>query len=178
MALRPRLIRPVLALCTALAATATVLTPAAHADTYRTATSSGWGPNWSAGAANAEANARAELNRQAAQAGEVCPNVTTSSTHVYTAPDGSAYVFQGTASGTCVPQPPAPTYPVPRTETRQAGGATSSAAIQAGHQAARAAILAVGVSCTGWTTTSNLVWAAPGSVWYIYDVTVSANCTN
>ncbi|MEV0390533.1 hypothetical protein [Nonomuraea sp. NPDC050643] len=192
MALRPRhlpetlrtgrrLLRFVLALVLALAATATALTPAAYADTYRTATSTGSGPNWSAGAANAEANARAALNQQAVQAGEVCPNVSVSSTHVYTAPDGSAYIFQATASGTCVsqpPPPPPPSYTVPRTETRQAGGATTYAAIQSGSQAARAAILAVGVACTGWTTTTALVWAAPGSVWYIYDVTVSATCTN
>jgi hypothetical protein len=168
----------------ALAATMVVAAPPAHADTYRTATSSGSGPSWSAGAANAEANARAELNRQAAQAGEVCPSVSTSSTLVYTAPDGSAYVFQGTASGTCVtqppppPPPPPPSYTVPRSETRQAGGATSNAAIQNGHQAARAAILAVGVACTNWNTTSAFVWGAPGSVWYIYNVTVTATCTN
>ncbi|MEV0632294.1 hypothetical protein [Nonomuraea wenchangensis] len=152
----------------------------AYADTYRTATSTGSGATRAAGAANAEANARAELNRQAAQAGEVCPSVSVSSSLVYTAPDGSAYVYQATASGTCVTQTPAPqpSYPVPRSETRQAGGSTPSAAVQAGSQAARAAILAAGGSCTGWTTTSALVWAAPDSSWHVYDVTVSASCTN
>ncbi|MEV5555013.1 hypothetical protein AB0L44_15295 [Nonomuraea wenchangensis] len=49
---------------------------------------------------------------------------------------------------------------------------------QAGSQAARAAILAVGGSCTGWTTTSALVWAAPDSSRHVYDVTVSASCAN
>ncbi|MGW0804822.1 hypothetical protein [Nonomuraea sp. NPDC002799] len=170
------LLRPLLVLALATA-TALIVAPA-RADTYRTATASGSGPTWYAGAANAEANARAALNQQAAQAGETCPSVSASATHVYTAPDGSAYVFQATASGTCVPQPPPPSYTVPRSETRQAGGANSTIAIQNGSQAARAAILAAGVACTGWTTTAALVWSAPGSVWYIYDVTVSATCTN
>ncbi|MET9251572.1 hypothetical protein [Nonomuraea sp. NPDC003709] len=170
----PRHLLPALA----LAAAVTLASPPAHADTFRTASSSGWGPSWSAGQANAEANARAELNRQAAQAGEVCPSVSVTSAHVYTAPDGSAYVFNATASGTCVPQPPGPSYPVARSETRQGSGATSGAAVQNGAQAARAAVLAAGVNCVNWTTTSALVWAAPGSVWYIYDVTVSANCTD
>ncbi|MGA4988104.1 hypothetical protein [Nonomuraea bangladeshensis] len=163
----------------ALLLSAAVAVPvAAYADTYRTATSTGSGATRAAGAADAEANARAELNRQAAQAGEVCPSVSVSSSLVYTAPDGSAYVYQATASGTCVTQPPQPSHPVPRSATRQAGGATPSAAVQAGSQAARAAILAAGGSCTGWATTSALVWAAPDSSWYVYDVTVSASCTD
>ncbi len=108
----------------------------------------------------------------------MCPSVSVSSSLVYTAPDGSAYVYQATASGTCVTQTPAPSYPVPHSETRQAGGSTPSAAVQAGSQAARAAILAAGGSCTGWTTTSALVWAAPDSSRHVYDVTVSASCAN
>ncbi|MFC4116854.1 hypothetical protein [Nonomuraea zeae] len=65
-----------------------------------------------------------------------------------------------------------------RSETRQGGGATAGAAIQNGTQAARAAVLAAGVACANWQTTSAFVWAAPGGVWHIYDVTVSATCTN
>ncbi|GAA3567333.1 hypothetical protein GCM10022419_055110 [Nonomuraea rosea] len=166
----------------ALALAAAVVTgPSAYADTYRTATASGSGPSWSAGTTNAENNARAALNQQAAQVGEVCPSVSVSSTHVYTAPDGSAYIFYATASGTCVtapPPPPPPSYTVPRSETRQGGGATASAAIQNGAQAARSAVLAAGVACTNWQTASTFVWAASGGVWHIYDVTVSATCTN
>ncbi|MFD0664766.1 hypothetical protein [Thermocatellispora tengchongensis] len=103
--------------------------------------------------------------------------MTTTSTHVYTAPDGSAYVFSATASGTCVPQPQ-PAYTVPRSATRQGGGTSSTAAIQAGSQAARADILAAGVACANWSTTSTPVYTAPGGAWYIYNVTVSAMCTN
>ncbi|MGW0203268.1 hypothetical protein [Nonomuraea sp. NPDC003201] len=81
----------------ALAAAVTLASPPAHADTFRTASSSGWGPSWSAG----QANARAELNRRAAQAGEVCPSVSVTSTHVYTAPGGAWYIYDVTVSANC-----------------------------------------------------------------------------
>jgi hypothetical protein len=86
----------------ALLLSAAVAVPvAAYADTYRTATSTGSGATRAAGAADAEANARAELNRQAAQAGEVCPSVSASSSLVYTAPDSSWYVYDVTVSASC-----------------------------------------------------------------------------
>ncbi|MFC6086193.1 hypothetical protein [Sphaerisporangium aureirubrum] len=154
------------------------LSPAvAHADTYRTASSSGSGPSHSAGAANAAGNARAALNSQAAAAGEVCPSVTTTTTHVYTAPDGSAYVYNATASGWCAPPPPSP-YTVPRSATAQGGGSSSSAAQSNGAAAARSAVLAAGVACTGWSYSYSTVYIAPGGAWYIYNVTANALCTN
>ncbi|WP_043613988.1 hypothetical protein [Nonomuraea candida] len=93
-----------------------------------------------------------------------------------TAPAAAAAT--GAAQGPRTVQAQVAEFTVQRTETRQAGGVTPYAAKQAGAAEARAAILAAGVSCTGWTTTSALVWAAPGSVWYIYDVTVTALCTH
>jgi hypothetical protein len=150
----------------------------AHADTYRTAGASGHGPNHAAGSAAAQANARAALAAQARDAGEVCPSVTSSASHVYTAPDGSAYVYWGTASGWCVPAPPPPSYTVPRSATRRGEGRTAGAAHTAGIQAARAAILAVGVDCANWTSSASYVYAAPDGSWHIYDMTVGALCTN
>jgi hypothetical protein len=150
----------------------------AHADTFRTATASGHGPTYAAGSAAAQANARAALAAQARQAGEVCPSVTSSASHVYTAPDGSAYVFSGTASGWCVPAPPPPSYTVPRSATRRGEGRTAAAAHTAGNQAASAAILAVGIDCTNWTSSASYVYVAPDGSWHIYDMTVSALCAN
>lgn len=150
---------------------------AAQANTWRSATSTGWGPSPSAGQSNATANARAALNSLAASLGETCTNVTVSTPrHLYTAPDGSAWIYEATATGYCTPAPPPPSYTVPRSATQQGGGSSSSAAIQNGSQAARAAILAVGVDCTNWATTSSHVYTAPGGAWYIYNVTVTALC--
>lgn len=82
---------------------------AAHADTWRSATSTGWGPSPSSGQANATANARAALNSLAASFGERCTNVTVSTPrHLYTAPDGSAWIYEATATGYCVTFAPAP----------------------------------------------------------------------
>ncbi|MEU8203413.1 hypothetical protein [Streptosporangium sp. NPDC049046] len=170
-----------LALVVALALTvgAVLFAPAALAATFRSATSSGWGPSPAAGKSAAENNARAELNQQAAAAGEVCSGVSVTTRHLYTAPDGSAWIYEATASGNCeVPSSTPPSYTVPRTETQQAGGASPSAAIANGSQAARAALLAAGQACTGYSTTSSLVYSAPGGAWWIYNVTVSATCTH
>jgi hypothetical protein len=154
-----------------------LLPTAAHADTYRTASSSGSGPSPSAGAANAAGNARAALNSQAAAAGEVCPSITTTTTHVYTAPDGSAYVYNATASAWCAPAPPSP-YTVPRSATAQGGGSSSHVAQSNGAAAARAAVLSAGVDCGNWTYSYSIVYIAPGGAWYIYNVTANALCTN
>ncbi|MER6831470.1 hypothetical protein ABT352_36145 [Streptosporangium sp. NPDC000563] len=171
-----------LALVVALALTvgAVLFAPAALAATFRSATSSGWGPSPAAGKSAAENNARAELNQQAAAAGEVCSGVSVTTRHLYTAPDGSAWIYEATASGNCeVPSStPPPSYTVPRTETQQAGGASPSVAVANGSQAARAALLAAGQACTGYSTTSSLVYSAPGGAWWIYNVTVSATCTH
>ncbi|MFF3444225.1 hypothetical protein [Streptosporangium sp. NPDC002721] len=82
--------------------------PTALAAAYRSATSSGWGPSPEAGRSAAEGNARAALNQQAAAAGEVCSGVSATTRHLYTAPDGSAWIYEATASGDCVVPPPAP----------------------------------------------------------------------
>jgi hypothetical protein len=150
---------------------------AAHADGWRVATAQGSGTSHEAGSANAQNNARAALTSAAAQAGEVCTSITSSATHVYTAPGGAAYVYNGTASGYCtvVPQP---SYTVPRSASRQGGGSSASAAQSAGRQAAQADILAAGVACNGWSTSYAHVYTAPGGAWYIYNATVTAMCTN
>ncbi|MEO3810927.1 hypothetical protein ABGB17_18160 [Sphaerisporangium sp. B11E5] len=150
---------------------------AAHADTYRTASSTGSGPTTYSGQTNAANNARAALNSQARAAGEVCPSVTTTTQLVYTAPDGSAYVYNATASGWCTPAA-APPYVVPRSATAQGGGSSSQAAQSNGAAAAQAAVLAAGVACSGWQYSYAVVYIAPGGAWYIYDVTASALCTN
>ncbi|GAA0837753.1 hypothetical protein ACFQVD_31110 [Streptosporangium amethystogenes subsp. fukuiense] len=181
MALSVRHPAQVLRLALVIALTLTVgavlSAPAALAATYRSATSSGWGPSPAAGRAAAEGNARAELNQQAAAAGEVCSDVSVTTRHLYTAPDGSAWIYEATASGNCV-VPPSLSYTVSRTETRQGGGASPSVAVENGSQAARAALLAAGQACTGYATTSSLVYSAPGGAWWIYNVTVSATCTH
>lgn len=77
---------------------------AAQAATWRSATSSGWGPSPSAGKTNASNNARAALNSLAASLGETCTSVTVSTPrHLYTAPDGSAWIYEATATGYCAP---------------------------------------------------------------------------
>ncbi|TXK40072.1 hypothetical protein [Nonomuraea sp. C10] len=172
-----QVLRLVLVLALTLTAGAVLSAPAALAAAYRSATSSGWGPSPAAGKAAAEANARAALNQQAAAAGEVCSGVSVTTRHLYTAPDGSAWIYEATASGNCEVPPPV-SYTVPRTETRQAGGTSPNVAVENGAQAARAALLAAGQACTGYATTSSLVYTAPGGVWWIYDVTVSATCTH
>ncbi|ROO59336.1 hypothetical protein EDC02_1132 [Micromonospora sp. Llam0] len=152
---------------------------AAQAATWRSATSTGWGPSPAAGQQNAANNARAALTSLAANLGETCSNVTVSAPrHLYTAPDGSAYVYEATATGYCVPAPPPPSYTVARSATRQGSGATSTSAIQNGAQAARADILAVGVACANWATNASNVFTAPDGSWHVYNVTVSALCTN
>lgn len=150
---------------------------AAHADGWRTATAQGSGPTYTAGSTSAQNNARAALASAAAQAGETCTSVTSSATHVYTAPNGAAYVFNGTATGYCAVVPP-PSYTVPRSATRQGGGSSAAAAQSAGHQAAQADILAAGVACTGWSASYAHVYTAPQGVWYVYNATVDAMCTN
>ncbi|AQZ66401.1 unnamed protein product [[Actinomadura] parvosata subsp. kistnae] len=169
-----------LVLALTLTAGAALCTPAAFAATLRSATSTGWGPSPDAGRAAAEGNARAALNQQAAAAGEVCSGVSVTTRHLYTAPDGSAWIYEATATGDCAvpPTTPPPSYTVPRTETRQGGGASPNAAVENGSQAARAALLAAGQACTGYSTTSSLVYSAPGGAWWIYNVTVSATCTH
>lgn len=93
-----------LALVVALTLTvgAVLSAPTALAATYRSATSSGWGPSPEAGKAAAANNARAALNQQAGAAGEVCSGVSVTTRHLYTAPDGSAWIYEATASGNCV----------------------------------------------------------------------------
>ncbi|MEV4454687.1 hypothetical protein [Microbispora sp. NPDC049633] len=161
----------------ALVAAAIGLSPAAaHADTWRTATSTAWGQTQSTASAAAQANARSALNSAAAQLGEVCTNVTSSASLQYTVPSGGGYVYGGTATGLCAPASPSH-YTVPRTATGRGQGSTSSTATQNGAAAARAAILAAGGDCTGYQTTGvTTVYATPDSSWYIYDVTVSALC--
>lgn len=152
---------------------------AAQAATWRSATATGWGPSPTSGQQNAANNARAALTSLAANLGETCTDVTVSAPrHLYTAPDGSAYIYEATATGYCAPGPPPPSYTVARSATRQGGGATSTIAIHNGSQAARADILAVGVACANWATNSSKVYAAPDGSWHIYNVTVSALCTN
>jgi hypothetical protein len=147
----------------------------AHADGWRTATAQGSGPSWSAGEAAAQTAARNALVSQASQAGETCTNITSSATWVYTAPGGAAYVFNGTATGYCAVPPP---YVVPRSATRQGQGSIQGAAHNNGFAAAQSAILASGISCTGYSSSDELVWVAPQGVWYIMNVTVNAVCTN
>ncbi|MGW5261025.1 hypothetical protein ACWEQG_08635 [Microbispora sp. NPDC004025] len=161
----------------ALVAAAIGLSPAAaHADTWRTATSTAWGQTQSTASAAAQANARSALSSLAAQLGEVCTNVTSSASLQYTVPSGGGYVYGGTATGLCAPASPSP-YTVPRSATGRGQGSTSSTATQNGAAAARAAILAAGGDCTGYQTTGvTTVYATPDSSWYIYDVTVSALC--
>ncbi len=150
---------------------------AAHADGWRTATATGSGSSHPAGSAAAQDNARYALISAAAQVGETCSSITTSATHVYTAPGGAAYVYSGTATGYCAVVPP-PVYTVPRSATRQGGGSSAAAAQSAAAQAAQADILAVGVACTGWSASYTHVYTAPQGVWYVYNATVSATCTN
>ncbi|MFC4532972.1 hypothetical protein [Sphaerisporangium dianthi] len=152
-------------------------TGTAHAGTWRSADATGSGPTPWAGAQNAEANARATLASQAARLGEVCTNMTATSTLIYTAPGGAAYVYSATATGLCAPAPPAPAYTVPRSATAQGSGGNSLTARNNAAAAARAAVLAAGVDCTGWTTTYSTVWTAPDGSWYIYNATVTAMCT-
>jgi hypothetical protein len=151
---------------------------AAHADTVRSATTTGSGPTWASGEANARANARYALSQLASQFGETCRDVTTTATHVYTAPGGAAYVFSSTATGTCGPPPPSP-YTVPRSATTQGGGPSPGAALANGDSINRSTILAAGVNCTGWSSTlGSHVYTAPGGAWYIYYVNTTALCTN
>jgi hypothetical protein len=150
---------------------------AAHADGWRTATATGSGSSHAAGSTAAQNNARSALINAAAQAGETCSSITTSATHVYTAPGGAAYVYSGTATGFCAVVPP-PVYSVPRLATRQGGGSSAAAAQSAGAQAAQADILAAGVACTGWSVSYTHVYTAPQGAWHIYNATVSATCTN
>lgn len=152
---------------------------AAQANTWRSATTTGFGPSPSAGQQDAADRARAKLNSLAASLGETCTNVTTSTPrHLYTAPYGSGYVYEVTATGYCAPAPAPLSYTVPRSATKQGQAANWSQAIANGEQAARAEILAVGVDCTNWTTTSSNVFSAPNGSWYVYNVTVNALCTN
>ncbi|MDG4766676.1 hypothetical protein O7632_21625 [Solwaraspora sp. WMMD406] len=151
---------------------------AAQAATWRSATATGWGPSPASGQQSAANNARAALTSLAASLGETCSNVTVPAPrHLYTAPDGSAYIYEATATGYCVPAPP-PSYTVARSATRQGSGASSTIAIQNGSQAARADILAVGVACANWATNSSKVFTAPDGSWHVYNVTVSALCAN
>jgi hypothetical protein len=151
---------------------------AAHADGWRTATAGGFGLTQAAGSANAQANARAALNSQAAQAGEVCSSVTSSATLVYVVPSGGGYQYSGTATGYCAPPGPGPVYDTPRSATAQGGASSSSAAQSAAFQAAQSSILAVGHDCTGWSASYSPVYIAPGGAWYIYSATVSATCVD
>ncbi|MEU6407204.1 hypothetical protein [Microbispora sp. NPDC046933] len=162
----------------ALVAAGIGLSPAAaHADTWRTATSTAWGQTQATASAAAQASARTALANMAAQLGEVCTNVTSSATLVYVVPSGGGYQYSGTATGLCAPAPPPPSYTVSRTATARGEGSTSTAATQNGAAAARAAILAAGADCTGYQTTGvNYVYVTPTGSWYIYDVTVSALC--
>ncbi|WP_182876181.1 hypothetical protein [Microbispora sp. H10670] len=164
----------------ALVAIGIGLSPAAaHADTWRTATGSAWGQTQSSASAAAQASARTALTQTAAQLGEVCTNVTSSATLLYTVPSGGGYVYGGTATGLCAPAPPPPSYTVPRTATARGEASTYSAAVQNGAAAARAAILAAGGDCTGYQTTgATNVYTTPTGSWYIYDVTVSALCVH
>ncbi|WP_440103697.1 hypothetical protein [Streptosporangium sp. H16] len=111
-----RVLRLVLVIALTLTAGAALFAPTALAATYRSATSSGWGPSPDAGKRAAEGNARTALNQQAAAAGEVCSGVSVTTRHLYTAPDGSAWIYEATASGNCVV--PLPMSPLSRTETR------------------------------------------------------------
>jgi hypothetical protein len=149
---------------------------AAHADTLRTATATGWGADQGTAAATAESNARYALASQASQAGEVCSNVTTSSTLIYVVPSGGGDVFSATATGLCGPPQPVQ-YTVARSATVQAQGRGSGEAVANGERAARASILSVGINCTNWATTATYVYATPDG-WNIYNVTVTALCTN
>ncbi|WP_182906162.1 hypothetical protein [Microbispora sp. H13382] len=162
----------------AVVAAAIGLSPAAaHADTWRTATSTAWGQTQSTASAAAQANARSALNSLAAQLGEVCTNVTSSASLQYTVPSGGGYVYGGTATGLCAPASPGPSYTVPRSATARGEGSTSTAATQNGAAAARAAILAAGADCSGYQTTGvTNVYTTPTGSWYIYDVTVSGLC--
>ncbi len=101
-----RVLRLALVLALALTAGAALSAPPALAATYRSATSSGWGPSPQAGKTAAEGNARTALNQQAAAAGEVCSGVSVTTRHLYTAPDGSAWIYEATASGYCVAPAP------------------------------------------------------------------------
>ncbi|GII75715.1 hypothetical protein Sru01_06970 [Sphaerisporangium rufum] len=149
---------------------------AAHADTWRTATGSGWGSTPDTASAAAQSSARAELTRQAAALGEVCTGVTSSATLSYTVPSGGGYVYSGTATGSCAPAPPSP-YTVPRGATARGEGRTYSLARDNGAARARADILVAGGDCTGYQVTNMAqVYTAPDGSWYIYDVTVSATC--
>jgi hypothetical protein len=162
-----------------LVAVGLALTPiAAHAAGWRTATAQGFGLTQGTGSANAEANARSALTSQAAQFGEVCTSVTSSSTLIYVVPSGGGYQFSGTATGYCAPPPPPPVYDTPRSATSQAGASNGGVAQQAAYQAAQSAILAVGHNCTNWTAQYTLVYAAPGGVWSIYNATVNAICVD
>jgi hypothetical protein len=130
------------------------------------------------GEANARASARYALSQLASQFGETCSNVSTTATHVYTAPNGAAYVFSSTATGTCGPTPPSP-YTVPRSATAQGGGSSPSAALANGDSINRSTNVAVGVSCIGRSSTlGSHVYTAPGGAWYIYNVNTTALCTN
>ncbi|MEU7913218.1 hypothetical protein [Microbispora bryophytorum] len=162
----------------ALVAAGIGLSPAAaHADTWRTATSTAWGQTPSTASAAAQASARTELANQAAQLGEVCTSVTSSAGLQYAVPSGGGYVYGGTATGLCAPAPPGPSYTVPRSATARGEGNTSTAATQNGATAARAAIVSAGADCTGYQTTGvTNVYTTPTGSWYIYDVTVSALC--
>jgi hypothetical protein len=86
----------------AVAALGLALGPlAAHADTVRSATATGWGTNWDTATANAEANANGALYDLARSYGETCTGVTYTAYLYYIVPGGGGYVFSATATGDC-----------------------------------------------------------------------------